>query len=394
MDRFSSFLESMFSRSGELTPRLFGALILLLLGYIVSKLIQRLVRKALNRFKVDERLDKDNKIDLNFASAISQIFYYISMLFVLMIVLDILGVTGVLSPLQNMLNEFLSFIPNAIAAGLIGFAGYMIARIASETVGFVSASLDHFSDRLGFKGSMSIANVLKQIVFLFIFVPVLLIALDALQISLISDPASQMLTTMMGAVPGIIAAAIILIVFYIAGKFIIAIIEELLRNLGADALPAKMGWERLLTPNMTLSNLVGNVLFFFLMFFAVISATEKLQFVQLTETLNNLMELTGQIILGLVIVMIGNYISILVADYMKRSNQGALIPIVRFATLGLFLAIALRTMGIANDIVNLAFGLTLGAVAVAFALSFGLGGREAAGKYMEHLVKRWQKKID
>ena len=42
----------------------------------------------------------------------------------------------------------------------------------------------------------------------------------------------------------------------------------------------------------------------------------------------------------------------------------------------------------ADDIVNLAFGLTLGAVAVAFALSFGLGGREAAGRQMEHWLSR------
>ena len=44
----------------------------------------------------------------------------------------------------------------------------------------------------------------------------------------------------------------------------------------------------------------------------------------------------------------------------------------------------LRAMGLANDIVNMAFGMTLGAAAIAFALSFGIGGREAAGKQMEH----------
>jgi hypothetical protein len=47
-------------------------------------------------------------------------------------------------------------------------------------------------------------------------------------------------------------------------------------------------------------------------------------------------------------------------------------------------------MGIGQDIVNLAFGLTLGSVAVAVALSFGLGGREAAGKQMEHWLARWR----
>ncbi len=62
--------------------------------------------------------------------------------------------------------------------------------------------------------------------------------------------------------------------------------------------------------------------------------------------------------------------------------------IARFTVLGLVFAMGLRAMGIADDIVNLAFGLTLGAIAVAAALSFGLGGREAAGKQMEHWLSR------
>ena len=51
----------------------------------------------------------------------------------------------------------------------------------------------------------------------------------------------------------------------------------------------------------------------------------------------------------------------------------------------------LRAMGIANEIVQLAFALSFGAVAVAVALSFGLGGREAAGKLMEHWLSRWRR---
>ena len=60
----------------------------------------------------------------------------------------------------------------------------------------------------------------------------------------------------------------------------------------------------------------------------------------------------------------------------------------RFAILGIVLAMGLRAMGLADDIVNLAFGLTLGGVAFAFALAFGLGGREAAGRQMEHWLSR------
>jgi hypothetical protein len=62
--------------------------------------------------------------------------------------------------------------------------------------------------------------------------------------------------------------------------------------------------------------------------------------------------------------------------------------VAHLAILGLVIAMGLRAMGIADDIVNLAFGLTLGAVAVAVALAFGLGGREAAGRQMEHWLAR------
>jgi hypothetical protein len=46
---------------------------------------------------------------------------------------------------------------------------------------------------------------------------------------------------------------------------------------------------------------------------------------------------------------------------------------------------ALRRMGVATDIVNLVFGLLLGAIAVAIALAFGLGGREIAAEQ----VREW-----
>jgi hypothetical protein len=49
-------------------------------------------------------------------------------------------------------------------------------------------------------------------------------------------------------------------------------------------------------------------------------------------------------------------------------------------------AIGLRFMGLADDIINLAFGLILGAIAVAFALAFGLGGRDQAGRIVQRLL--------
>ena len=52
----------------------------------------------------------------------------------------------------------------------------------------------------------------------------------------------------------------------------------------------------------------------------------------------------------------------------------------------LFTAIGLTFMGLANEIVILAFGLILGSAAIATALAFGLGGRDAAAR----ILAEWQ----
>ena len=99
----------------------------------------------------------------------------------------------------------------------------------------------------------------------------------------------------------------------------------------------------------------------------------------------------GQVLLGSAIIAIGFWLSNLAYETIIRihgANSGGVANIARFAILGLVIAMGLRAMGLADDIVNLAFGLTLGAIAVAVALSFGLGGREAAAKQMEHWLSQ------
>ena len=79
----------------------------------------------------------------------------------------------------------------------------------------------------------------------------------------------------------------------------------------------------------------------------------------------------GDVLLGGAILVIGFWLANLVYEAIDRAsgeNATGLARIARIAILGLVIAMGLRAMGIADDIVNLAFGLTLGAVAVAFAL--------------------------
>jgi uncharacterized membrane protein len=44
---------------------------------------------------------------------------------------------------------------------------------------------------------------------------------------------------------------------------------------------------------------------------------------------------------------------------------------------------ALQQMGLADEIISLAFGLLFGAIAVAAAIAFGLGGRDIAARQLD-----------
>jgi len=75
-----------------------------------------------------------------------------------------------------------------------------------------------------------------------------------------------------------------------------------------------------------------------------------------------------------------------------RRNKELFLVKARIAIIVLTTAMALRQMGLADDIVNLAFGLTLGALAIAFALALGLGGREIASTGLRTLVDSMKSK--
>lgn len=194
----------------------------------------------------------------------------------------------------------------------------------------------------------------------------------------------------MTAIPNIFAAIVILAVSFYAARFIANLVGTILEGMNFDRIPAVLGIEQMFAGGIPPSKLVGKILIFFTMLFAVVEAANRLGFAQVSGLVGSFVELGGQIILGSVILGVGfwlaniSYNTILKGGADNRIAAG----IARFAILGLVTAMGLRAMGLADDIVNMAFGLILGAIAVAVALSFGLGGREAAGKQMEYWFKQ------
>lgn len=381
-------LEEIGERIANFLPELLGALIVLLIGWLIAKGIKALVVKMLRKTSWDERVfGRDNIEDTNVF--VGNIFYYLIMVIVLLIVLEILGISEVLTPLENMMNEFLLFIPNLIGAILIAFIGYVLAKFVANLIRISGGILDKWVDKTGFKDTDKLADILRKVVFIIIFIPFIIQAFNTLQLDAISDPANEILYGFTEMIGEIIIAAVILLVFIWGGKFLADFLEDLFKSLGLDRAAEKIQIHNMIGAGQSLSKLVANLIYFFLVFFGIITAVEILGLSRLSEILNDILNVTGQIIFGLIILAIGNYISLLIYNTMTRSNKNNFIAsIIRWASLALFIAIALRTMGIANEIVELAFGLILGAIAVAVALSYGLGGREAAGEHFRDIIKK------
>lgn len=304
---------------------------------------------------------------------------------------------GLLEPVRGLTDTLLQFLPNLFAAGLILGIGWVVARMIQRIVTNVLMAVgsDQLAERVGLDrvlGDQRLSKVIGLIVYVLILVPVLVGALNALQLEAVTAPASNMLETMLGVVPDLVAAGLILVIAYIMGRVVARLVGNLLASVGFNAVLTRLGLAKEQATGLLVSpsSLVGTLLVVAVMLFASIEAADVLGLEQLADLIAGFTVFAGHLVLGLVIFGIGLYFANLAATALRASGaaQAAfLAPAARITILVLATAMALRQMGLADEIVNLAFGLSLGAIAVAFALAMGLGGKEVAAQELKAWVE-------
>lgn len=388
MNVLEEFLSPLMGSLGEFAPQFVGALVVLLIGWLVAHLVGRGVRKLIALSGVSERLGSagdEAGERLRIEDIVGRFAYYLVLFFVLVFVLNSLGYGAVLDPVKAMYDSLLSAVPNLIGAVFIGFIGYVVASIVASLAEMGGEGLERLMARGGITG-IDVSRILHIVVFVLVFAPALLAAFEKLDMAIVSEPATQMLRDLLAAIPKVLAAAVILLVAFVAGRIVSHLTTQVLAGVGADDLPARLGTAGLFQ-RTSFSTVAGHLVFVFIMLTASVTAAERLEFALLSNALGQVLTFAGSILVGLVILAVGQWLAGLAYRGLTEAGS-SLAPVVRFAILGLVLAMGLKAMGLADDIVNLAFGLTLGALAVAFALAFGLGGREAAGAQVSAWLER------
>ena len=372
-------------------PNLFAAVAVGFIGWIVARLVRAGLTNVLSRTELDEKLSSEVGVNA-LSSNIAEIFYWLVLLLFLPIVLSILGLTGLLIPVQNMVNEAIAYLPNLFIAGVILFVGYILAKIVRGIVEGLgnSLGLQTQAEKVGLFKNSNISKFLGSFVFAIIVITALIVAFEALGIQAISQPATAMLNEIMYAIPQIIAAGLILIVAYIVSRFVGRLVAELISGAGIDEIPMKLDLQRFLGQTR-ISDLISYLIVFFTMLFAISEAANRLGLEQVSVLIAMFIQFGASILLGAVILVIGFWLANVVANVVQRGEYNSsrwLANLVRILIMGLVIAMGLKAMGIADSIVNLAFGLTLGSVAVAFALAFGLGGRQPAERLLTDLLDK------
>jgi hypothetical protein len=412
-------------------PGILGALVLLFLAFLIASFLRVLIIRVLGGSEWFSRLtdtaDVREPDQSTITRSIGNIVYWLVFLLFLPAILDALNLQGILLPVQQLVNQILSFLPNLLGAALILILGWLVARIIRQIVTNLLAGLG-IDNLLAPRGaatgrvaSVRLSEVLGTVVYVLILIPVVIAALNALNIPAVSQPAANMLNNLLVALPNIFGALLLIAIAFFVGRLVGRFVADILASLGFDNLFTWMGLYRprpsatLTTPaaatppgpagseqesrriaaeitSTTPSQVVGTLVTVAIILFAVMEAANLLGFGFLATLVAQFIVAAGQVLLGLIIFAIGLYLASL-ADRLIRSTgtsqANVLAPAARIAIIIFSGALALRQMGIAEDIVNLAFGLLLGAVAVAAALAFGLGGREVAGRQLE----RWRQDL-
>jgi len=400
----SNFLDQIFT----FLPKIAGALVWLGVAWFVATLAKMLLTRGLAQFRLDDQLAEAGGSPFLVNETLANALYWFIFLLFLPNILGTLGQEGLLTPLQAMLEKILGYLPNAVTAVVIGVVGWFAARIVRGVVSnlLTAVGIDAIGARFGLTqmmSGMSLSSAIGTVVYALVLIPVAIAALDALSIKAISEPAVEMLQSVMDIVPKLFSASFILAAFFFIGRFISELVTNLLTSFGFDNILAALGVNPVADVNeadpttvaplaqkaRTPSEFAGIVVWVGVMLFATIAAVDVLDFSELNKIVAGLTVIFGQILSGAIVLAIGLYLANLAYKLIVASgtNQAKMLAqVARIGVMALSIAMGLQQMGIAPDIVNLAFGLLLGALAVAVAIAFGLGGRDIAAQSIREFL--------
>ena len=362
----------------EILEKIGIALVILLVTWLLAKAAKWAFAKLVDNVGFLQRSTSSGEsIGLQLGKIVSMLIWLLGLL----AILQVFSLGGVMRPVTTLLDDIMGFIPNMIGAALIFFIGLMVARIVRDltVTTLQTVDFDKWVNRGGAEtltGNTRLSKTIGTILYAIIVIFVSIMALEALSLESVSEPASNMLGLILDAIPRIIGAALLLGIGYLVARFVAQLLREVLPGLGVDRAFTNTD---VLPAGTSVSSIFARVAQIAIMLFFAIAATRLLGFPELTMILDEVLELGGKVVFGGVVIAAG----FLIAGMLARLIGGMPGSVVKWAAIVLFTFMGLQFMGVGEEIVQTAFSALVIGGAVAAALAFGLGGREWAGRKLE-----------
>ncbi|HEM4128844.1 TPA: mechanosensitive ion channel [Streptococcus suis] len=398
----TNIIDSLFYPLLSALPGVIRMFVLVIIAFVLAGLLRKLTLAGLNKIQFSQKLQEwgvikpeDNGQAL--IKTLGQLVYFLVILFFLPSILSGLNISSTVDPISSMFEKFFAFIPNMIAAGLIIFVGTFFCKFIKGLLTGVLERLDIDAwytkvtgqEKLPFD-SKQIISVLSTVVYVLIFIPILTLALETLGITSISQPIVTILNQVIGILPNVLVALILIAVGSFVAKLIGNLLENLLETAGINNYSKYLFAKE--EANFELSAIITQVVRAIIIVFFFIQAIQVLNLEVFNSVGSALLAYLPSLISAVAIVILAIIASNLVANFLQKVTDSPLvITIVRYLIIVFAVFMALDQLKFAQHIVQSTFTIILGALAVAFALAFGLGGRDFAARQLEKLEKKIDK---
>ncbi|RLL43720.1 hypothetical protein D8M04_12415 [Oceanobacillus piezotolerans] len=406
MNELENSFQHMLNNIIQAIPNVIAALLLLLLAWVVAIIAKNIVQKLFVKIGVHKALSrtslvKDDVHGKSILENVGKIVYFLVFILFLPAILDALSMDSVSEPISNMMNKLLGFIPNLIAAALILIIGIFLAKVIKDLFVkfFQSLNLDRWFNKVhpnnagGIQAQATLSSVLGNIIYILILIPIITIALEALNIQTISEPIQAVLNDVLTMIPNIFVAIILVIVGYYLAKLLGNLLTNLLHGTGINNIYQSLGINKNGTkPTLDLAKLLGTIVQVLIILFFTVEALNVLQLEVLNTIGDALLIYLPFLISALVILGAGLILANLLENWIKTyTNSPFSAAVVKCVIIVFAVFMTLDQLQFAKSIVNIAFLLILGGLMVAFAISFGIGGREFAKNQLAKLERKMNK---
>lgn len=389
-------INELFNKIYSALPGLLGAALLLVIALLMAFLAKKLTTKGLDKVEFDSKLQKwgmakNDEESSIFIETIGSLVYFVTILLFTPFIFTGLNLSGVADPVIIMLNKFWDFIPNLLVSVMIIIIGSYLCKFIKKLSRnlFEGIDVDRWYRKLigqqetaEFVTETRLADVLSSIIYVLIYIPIITVALQILGVSTISDPIVSVLNQIVSVIPNVLAAVVLVIIGNFIAKLVADLIESMLKTSGIDKYSQYLNFKG--ETSILISNVSAQIIQAVLMIFFLVEAISVLQLDVLNSIGNSIIAYLPAVVSSVIILAVGIIGGNVLATFLAKVSGSKLFgEFIRYGVIIFAVFMTLDQLKFAQTIVNTSFTMLLGAFAVAFALAFGLGGRDFAAKQLE-----------